>query len=55
MHMVEPNPTDKERYSISFNINMDYVNEGNMGNIENFNRDEFVFDLDGNGNPITNS
>lgn len=55
MHMVEPNPTDKERYSISFNINMDYVNEGNMGNIENFNRDEFVFDLDVNGNPITNS
>jgi uncharacterized protein (TIGR02466 family) len=54
MHMVEPNPTDKERYSISFNTNMQYATAtANQGNIENYCRDEFVFDLDKNGNPIT--
>ena len=54
MHMVEPNPTDKERYSISFNTNMQYTTAtANQGNIENYCRDEFVFDLDKNGNPIT--
>jgi len=54
MHMVEPNPTDKERYSISFNTNMQYTTAtANQGNIENYCRDEFMFDLDKNGNPIT--
>lgn len=54
MHMVEPNQTDKERYSVSFNINMDYLMGGNMGKNENWNPNEFVFDLDENGNPIMN-
>ena len=54
MHMVEPNPTDKERYSISFNTNMEYLtNEARTGEIENYSRDEFMFDLDNKGNPIT--
>ncbi len=56
MHMVEPNPTDKDRYSISFNINITYSGRDAMvGNIENWNPNEFVFDLDPEGNPITNS
>tara|TARA_B100000497_G_C7615346_1_gene369548 strand:+ start:137 stop:835 length:699 start_codon:yes stop_codon:yes gene_type:complete len=55
MHMVEPNQTDKERYSISFNINMNYLQDGaNFGHVENYNSGEFVFDLDQNGNPIMN-
>ena len=54
MHMVEPNPTDKERYSISFNTNMEYLTpEARTGETENYCRDEFVFDLDNKGNPIT--
>ena len=53
--MVEPNPTHKERYSISFNITMDYkTSTANVGDVKNFNGDEFVFDLDYNGNPIMN-
>lgn len=52
-HMVEPNQTDKERYSISFNINMHYTeSNANYGDIDNYNPNEFVFDLDQNGNPI---
>ena len=53
MHMVEPNQTDKDRYSISFNIDMKYMaKNANFGTIENYNPDEFLFDLDKNGNPI---
>lgn len=66
MHMVEPNHTDKERYSISFNMEMfDIINGGGKaGDMEgsgNFGQDfsaddydinEFVFDLDERGNPI---
>jgi uncharacterized protein (TIGR02466 family) len=53
VHMVEPNQTDKERYSISFNINMNYTEDNaNFGDINNYNPNEFVFDLDQNGNPI---
>ena len=53
MHMVEPNPTHKERYSISFNITMDYKNNtANHGHVENYNPDEFVFDLTTKGDPI---
>ena len=52
-HMVEPNQTDKERYSISFNINMHYTeSNANYGDIDNYNPNEFVFNLDQNGNPI---
>ena len=52
-HMVEPNQTDKERYSISFNINMTYTDSNaHLSNIDNYNPNEFVFDLDQNGNPI---
>ena len=54
MHMVEPNPTDKERYSISFNIEMKYTSsEGHSGNIDNYNPDEFVYNISPNGRLIT--
>lgn len=49
MHMVEPNLTDKDRYSISFNI--DIINRQH-GEIKDYNNDEFVFTLDENGNPL---
>ena len=53
MHMVEPNPTNKERYSISFNCTLDYQNPDAMMCKElDYNPDEFVFDLDEKGNPI---
>ena len=53
MHMVEPNPTKKDRYSVSFNIEMHYdTPTANAGEIENYNPNEFVFDLDERGNPI---
>jgi len=54
MHMVEPNQTDKERYSISFNVGMDYLEkDANIGKVENYHRDEYLFELDDKGNPIT--
>lgn len=53
MHMVEPNPTKKDRYSVSFNIEMHYdTPTANAGEIEDYNPNEFVFDLDERGNPI---
>jgi len=53
MHMVEPNFTDRDRYSISFNINMVRLPSGNRhGVVENFNPDEFVYDLDPQGRLI---
>jgi len=52
MHMVDPNITDKERYSVSFNINIHRLSNEYHGNIKNYNPDEFVFDLDENGNPL---
>ena len=58
MHMVEPNYTDKERYSISFNMSMrSLLNSGNGDfgqdfSQEDYNHDEFVFNLDERGNPI---
>ena len=56
MHMVEPNPTNKERYSISFNtiINYESLESGNArnGQVEDYNENEFLFDLDIKGNPI---
>jgi len=53
MHMVEPNQTEKERYSISFNISINHTsNTAQHGDVHNYNPNEFVFDLDQNGNPI---
>ena len=53
MHMVAPNMTDKERYSIAFNINLQYIGNGDRnGNIPNYNPDEFCFDIGKDGNPI---
>jgi uncharacterized protein (TIGR02466 family) len=53
MHMVEPNITDKDRYSISFNLVHDV--RGNLhGHIENYNENEFVFNLNEKGDPILN-
>ena len=52
MHMVEPNDTKKDRYSVSFNIEMQYGDSGHHGDVPDYNPDEFVFDLDERGNPI---
>ena len=59
MHMVEPNYTDKERYSISFNMEMSDMLVGEGGgsfghdfSADNYNTDEFSFELDEWGNPI---
>lgn len=57
MHMVEPNPTDKDRYSISFNCRVQYI--GNPSDARKPWRnpppeDEFTFELDSNGDPIIN-
>ena len=58
MHMVEPNYTDKERYSISFNMEMEDTmsqGEGAFGqdfSAEDYDHDEFLFNLDERGNPI---
>lgn len=53
MHMVSPNMTNKERYSVAFNINVEYISNGNRhGMIDDYNHNEFSFDLDEKGNPI---
>ena len=53
MHMVEPNFTDRDRYSISFNIEMFQERGGRQhGDFEHWNPREFVFDLDAQGTPI---
>jgi len=58
MHMVEPNFTDKERYSISFNMDMQdlLIRGGGVFGQDfsspDYNANEFTFDIDGNGNPI---
>ena len=59
MHMVEPNYTDKERYSISFNMEMNDMLGGEGGgsfghdfSSDEYNNDEFSFELDERGNPI---
>jgi len=59
MHMVEPNYTDKARYSISFNMDMhDVLGSQGTGNFNSdfsdpdYNGNEFVFNLDERGNPI---
>jgi len=56
MHMVEPNPTNKERYSISFNCTLKYLNDDAIFckglEADNYNPDEFLFDIDDKGNAI---
>jgi uncharacterized protein (TIGR02466 family) len=52
MHMVAPNLTDKDRYSISFNCEIQNFTDKYHGEIEDYNRDEFCFDIDEEGNPI---
>ena len=54
MHMVEPNMTNKERYSVAFNIEMRYqTNQGRFPiNESTYNQDEFKFEIDSNGDPI---
>jgi uncharacterized protein (TIGR02466 family) len=57
MHMVEPNPTDKERYSISFNCRVQQITNSRerrdpQGNPPHEN--EFTFELDELGNPTLN-
>ncbi len=52
MHMVEPNPTDKDRYSISFNMNTSYLTKGlesRQGHPRDFHPDELCFEIDNNG------
>ena len=59
-HMVEPNYTDKERYSISFNMEMFDLLGDKRGvgafdmNFDDpwYNPNEFEFNLDEKGNPI---
>ena len=48
-HMVEPNTTDKERYSISFNMQVQY--KGNMPEMcyDGFDWDETLFDISPDG------
>jgi hypothetical protein len=53
--MVEPNSTNKDRYSISFNMNVKYLNhspEGRVGTPQGFHPDELCFDIDNNGKLI---
>jgi hypothetical protein len=53
--MVEPNSTNKDRYSISFNMNVKYLNhtpEGRHGSPQGFHPDELCFDIDNNGKLI---
>jgi len=53
MHMVEPNMTDKDRYSISFNMVIKYHSNGaHFGDPKNYHPDEFLFEIDENGDPI---
>lgn len=54
MHMVEPNLTNKDRYSISFNLVHEFRGKDirSGGQHKDWNPDEFVFDIDPKGNPI---
>ena len=52
MHMVEPNLTKKDRYSVSFNVEVKNFGKEYHGKVKNYNPDEFVFDVDTLGNPI---
>ena len=58
MHMVEPNMTDKARYSISFNFNVELTQQGKIGDAmqnlwrEDLNYPELEFEIDEKGNLI---
>mgnify|MGYP000075243605 FL=1 len=57
MHMVEPNPTNKERYSISFNSRVHHISsrtDRRPSQDEGVCPNEFTFELDALGNPIIN-
>ena len=57
MHMVEPNFTDKRRYSISFNVDWHATIPIKPGDVPDspVPEDENVFEIDFNtGNPIIN-
>jgi len=55
MHMVEPNMTNKDRYSVSFNALVQNHTDKYHGDIQDWNPDEFCFDIDEKGNPIFRS
>ena len=50
--MVEPNLTKKDRYSVSFNVEVKNFGKEYHGKVKDYNPDEFVFDVDTLGNPI---
>jgi len=54
MHMVEPNLTDKDRYSISFNMNVSYLGDRTsaFGDPKGYHPDELTFTTDENGTLI---
>ena len=58
MHMVEPNPTDKPRYSISFNFNVNLKQQGKIGDMmeelwrDDLNYPTLEFEVDEKGNLI---
>ena len=45
MHMVEPNSTNKDRYSISFNMGYKFKGDNKVEEIEGFRWDETLFDI----------
>ena len=53
MHMVEPNLTQKDRYSISFNMNMNFLSASSrLSTGKGFHPDELVFQTDESGKLI---
>lgn len=51
-HMVEPNTTDKDRYSISFNMGIQYRTDDREGNHPGFDWAESLFDITPEGKLI---
>jgi len=51
-HMVAPNTTDNDRYSISFNVGFRYKGERPTGDIPNWRWDETLFDITPDGKLI---
>jgi len=52
MHMVEPNITKKDRYSVSFNVEVRNFGKEYHADIQDWNENEFCFDIDEEGNPV---
>ena len=46
MHMVEPNRTDKDRYSISFNVNTNHIGNQRDHQVGQIDEDWNLFNLD---------